>query len=412
VQIAAAPNPGAHFFALDDGGVLFCEPAQRFYDLNATAALCWLGLAEGLPESAIIEELRAAGAPAEAALSWWQQSLALFQSEGFLAGSGAGGQAADMPAFDQGLTEGQRLERIPHCVVHRFYRLFDTRFRIGFTSELPLAGAASLLARLEDADTSPADVEITVIGVGERYLVARGMSLVGVAPTLLQLMEKIEHAVVLTAIDATPHLLSLHGGALAKGNCGLLLPAPSGSGKTTLTASLNAAGWDFGTDEISLLDGQGLRVAPMSACIKEGSWPVLAPRCPALMDQPVHQRAGRAVRYLPPIGRIIERCRGSHVVFPRYASGSDTTLSPLPRGAGLQRLLAECVSVPRRLTEKDAGLLVDWARNLRFFDLKLSDLSAAIDLLNGLAESQDSAVGNSSGGSSAVKGEPVTSRRP
>jgi hypothetical protein len=385
LQMAAAPGPGAHFFALDEGGVLFCEPAQRFYDLNATACLCWLGLAEGLPESAILEELRAAGAPAEAARSWWQQSLALFETEGFLAGATV--RTADMPAFDQGLTEGQRLERIPHCVTHRFYRLFDTRFRIGFTSEAPLAGAASLLARLEDADTSPADVEITVIGVGERYLVARGMSLVGVAATLLQLMEKIEHAVVLTAIDATPHLLSLHGGALAMGHCGLLLPAPSGSGKTTLTASLNAAGWDFGTDEISLLDEQGLRVAPLSACIKEGSWPVLASRRPSLMEQPVHQRAGRAVRYLPPTGRIIERCRATHVVFPRYASGSETALSPLPRGAGLQRLLAECVSVPRRLTEKDAGLLVDWARNLAFFDLRLSDLSAAIGLLDGLAES-------------------------
>ena len=58
------PAPGAHFFALDEGGVLFYEPAQRFYDLNATAALCWLALAEGLPETAIIEELVAAGAPA------------------------------------------------------------------------------------------------------------------------------------------------------------------------------------------------------------------------------------------------------------------------------------------------------------------------------------------------------------
>ena len=53
----AAPIPGAHFFALDDGGVLFCEPAQRFYDLNATASLCWLGVADGLSEDAILDEL-------------------------------------------------------------------------------------------------------------------------------------------------------------------------------------------------------------------------------------------------------------------------------------------------------------------------------------------------------------------
>ncbi|HYV88708.1 MAG TPA: hypothetical protein VFA91_09025, partial [Candidatus Polarisedimenticolia bacterium] len=168
-----------HFFALDSGGVLFCEPAQRFYDLNSTAALCWLGLSEGLGEAPILEELVRAGAPAGEAQAWWRQSLALFEAEGFLADSPP--RERDVPPFDQGLREGQRLERIPACVVHRFYRLFDTRFRIGFTSEAPLASAGSMLARLSDPDARAgersADVEITVIGVGERYLVARGMGL-------------------------------------------------------------------------------------------------------------------------------------------------------------------------------------------------------------------------------------------
>ncbi len=391
----AAPIPGAHFFALDDGGVLFCEPAQRFYDLNATASLCWLGLADGLPESAILDELVAAGAPADAARSWLQQSLAIFESEGFLAGSVA--PASDTPVFPEWFNEGQRLERVPHCITYRSYRLFDTRFRIGFTSEAPLAGVDSMLARLADGGERPADFEITVIGVGERFLVARGMAMAGVAATLRHLMEKIEHTLVLTAIDATPHLLSLHGGALMKNGCGLLLPAPSGSGKTTLTASLNYAGWDYGTDEISLLDGKSLRVAPQSACIKEGSWPVLAERCPPLMSQPVHERAGRIVRYLPPAGRVVERCQATHVVFPRYTKDGETSLSPLARGAGLQRLLAECVSVPRRLTESDAGQLVEWARNLKFFSLPIGDLDAAIALINGLAAGgQESAAGAAS----------------
>ena len=377
-----------HFFALDAGGVLFCEPAQRFYDLNATAALCWLGLSDGLGEAAILDELTRAGAPPGEAQAWWRQSLALFEAEGFLAGSPP--HQRDVPPFDQGLREGQRLERIPACIAHRFYRLFDTRFRIGFTSEAPLASVAGMLAALADgashADGKPADVEITVIGVGERYLVARGMGLVGVAAGLTGLMEKIESALMLTAIDATPHLLSLHGGALARGRCGLLLPAPSGSGKTTLTAALNLSGWDFGTDEISLLDSAAdmLRVAPLSPCIKEGSWPVLAERTPTLMAQPAHQRAGRTVRYLPPVGRTMDRYRATHVVFPRYARESGTRLTPLSASTGLQRLLAECVSIPRRLTEKDAAQLVEWASRLEFFDLKLSELPAALGLLDEL----------------------------
>lgn len=356
--------------------------------MNATAALCWLALADGQPEEAIVDELVAAGAPEAEARSWWEQSLALFAAEGFLAGHDAG--VPDVPPADQtGLAEGQPLERIPPCVTHRFYRLFDTRFRIGFTREEPLAGVESMLARLADPGDHPADVEITLIGVGERYIVGRGMFVVAVSPDLAGLMARVETAVVLTAIDAAPHLLSLHGGVLAKGACGLLMPAPSGSGKTTLTAALNRQGWDFGTDEITLLDvgASALRVAPLSACIKEGSWPVLAPRAPALAEQPVHERAGRRVRYLPPVGRTIERCRATHVVFPRYADDAarQTSLKPLSRSAGLQRLFAECVSVPRRLSAKEAAHVVEWARSLKFLELTFADLSEALASLDALA---------------------------
>jgi len=383
-----APAAGTHFFAVDDGGVLFCEPVQRFYVLNATAALCWLAMSEGLPESAIIDELVAAGAPSGEARSWWEQSRALFAAEGILASAAA--PAPDSPAADQtGIVEGQRLERIPPCVAHRFYRLFDTRFRVGFTGEAPLPAVAGMFARLGDPGDHPADVEITVIGVGERYLIARGMSVVGVSPDLAGVMARLETTLVLTAIDATPHLLSLHSGVLARGACGLMLPAPSGNGKTTLTAALNHRGWDFGTDEITLLSGdaRALRVAPLSACIKEGSWPVLAGRYPSLAEQPVHERAGRRIRYLPPVGRAIERCLATHVVFPRYADDAHpvTALTPLSRSAGLLRLFAECVSVPRRLGAEEAGHVVEWARALQFFDLTFADLSAALASLDALA---------------------------
>jgi hypothetical protein len=346
-------------------------------------------MAEGLPEEAIIDELIAAGAPEGEARSWWEQSLALFASEGFLAGHDSG--QADIPPGDAlGISDGQPLERIPPCVTHRFYRLFDTRFRIGFTREDPLAGVESMLARLADPGDHPADVEITLIGVGERYLVERGMFVVGASPDLAGVMARLEPALVLTAIDATPHLLSLHGGVLAKGACGLLMPAPSGSGKTTLTAALNRQGWDFGTDEITLLDmdAGALRVAPLSACIKEGSWPVLASRAASLSEQPVHDRAGKRVRYLPPIGRTIERCRATHVVFPRYAddAAAPSELAPLSRSAGLQRLFAECVSVPRRLSAKEAGQVVEWARALKFFELTFANMSGALAALEAFAQ--------------------------
>ena len=87
------------------------------------------------------------------------------------------------------------------------------------------------------------------------------------------------------------------------------------------------------------------------------------------------------------MGRTIERCRATHVVFPRYAAegGASTTLATLSRSAGLRRLFAECVSVPRRLSAEEAAQMVDWVRDLKFFDLTLADLTAALASIDSLA---------------------------
>ncbi|MEA2781819.1 MAG: hypothetical protein QOK29_3363 [Rhodospirillaceae bacterium] len=380
------PARGTHLFALDDGGILFSEPAQRFYGLNATAVLCWLALEDGLLGAAGIAELEAAGAPATEAESWWAQSVAMFRTEGFLSGSQP--PPPDVPpAGVRGLVEGEGLARIPTSYTYRFYRLFDVLFRVGFPNQEALDRLSGMLARLAEPSASNADVEITVIEVGGCYLVARGTALVGVAPDLNGLAERLESALVLTAIDATPYLLSLHCGVLGRPGCGLLLPAPSGSGKTTLTTALAGHGWSFGTDEITLLDidGRSIRTAPLSPCIKEGSWPVLAPYFPSLLDEPVHHRAGRNVRYLPLEGDVLPRSVVTHVVFPRYAANGDTALRPITRRDGLQRLLAECVSIPQAVNRERAERLVEWAGRLQFFDLSLVDLPAAIEAINGLA---------------------------
>jgi hypothetical protein len=378
---------GTHFYALDEGGVLFCEPAQRLYGLNAAAAYCWLALRDGLPEAEAALELEEAGAPPGQGGDWWRRSLEIFRAEGFLADSAAA-PVDRPPAAGIGLMNGQRLERVPDFVAERRYRLFDTRFHVGFTTEAPLSRIEGMLANLAAAPGAAADVEIAVIGVGERFLVARDGRIVGIAPDLDRLATQLEQALTLTAIDATPHLLSLHSGLLQRGPCGLLLPAASGSGKTTLTSALAHRGWSFGTDELVLLkpDGSGARAAPLSPCIKTGSWPVLAPLFPELMRQPVHERFGRQVRYLPLPGQKIEEAGITHVVFPRYAAAAESGLRPVERQEGLRRLFVECVSVPSRLDPAQAGRLVDWARQVAFYELKFSGLEealAAIDSATG-----------------------------
>ena len=271
--MTGATRRDIHFFEVEGGGVLFHEPRQRFYGLNETAAICWLALSEGFDEAAILSALAAAGASTDEAQAWWSRSLDLFRAEGFLDVDNAF-EVDRPPAGATGLSGGQRLERIPICVTHRRYHLFDLPFGVGFTSEVLATQIAGMLAALAQPVEGPAKFEITVIEVDGPILVARDGAVIGVAAGPEGLAARLEQALLLTAIDATPHLLALHAGVVARGDCGLLLPGPSGSGKTTLAAALAARDWVYGTDETTLLspDGKTLRMAPVSACIKEGSW--------------------------------------------------------------------------------------------------------------------------------------------
>ncbi|HXQ42532.1 MAG TPA: hypothetical protein VN821_14780 [Candidatus Udaeobacter sp.] len=382
------PQSDVHFLEIDEGGVLFHERRQRFYGLNATAALCWAVLSEGLPESAALAELAAAGAPEADALDWLRSSIEIFRTEGFLEPAGDG--SADPPLLnDAGPAAGQRLERIPPCALYRRWRLFDVMIRVGFTTNALLPRVAGMLARVAQPAEGSADIEITVIEVGGRILVARDGLVVGVAPDAAGLAALLEPAMLRRAIDATPHLLALHAGVAARNGCGLVLPGPSGSGKTTLIAALAASGWTYGTDETTLLaaDGKELRMAPLSACVKEGSWPLLVQHYPSLLDEPIQERGGRRVRYLPPPGPAIERCRATHVVFPRRTE-SGTRLRPIGRIEGIERLLAECVSIPQRLGLPEAVRLVDWTRGLSFHELAFADLPGALAALQVLGDSK------------------------
>ena len=384
-----APKKNIHFLETEDGGVLFQEAQQRFYGLNATAALCWTAVSQGLPEPAASAQLVAAGAPEGEALAWWRASLTLFQAEGFL----DTGPDADPDPAPAGRSEpelGQKLERIPPCVLHRHWRLFDVSVRAGFTDELLLLQVDNMFSALARPIEGPADLEIVVNEVGGRIMVARNGVVVGVAPDASGLAALLEPAILNAAIDATPYLLSLHAGVVGRAGRNLILPGPSGSGKTTLVAALAARGWSYGTDETALVasEGEDILTAPLSACIKESSWPLLAGHYPRLLDEPMQQRAGRRVRYLPPPGPVIERCRATDVVFPRRMEApGETQLRPLGRCESLARLLAECVSVPRWLGASEARRLVDWANGLRFYELTFGALPDALDLLDGL-ESQ------------------------
>jgi len=139
--------------------------------------------------------------------------------------------------------------------------------------------------------------------------------------------------------------VGLHAGVVAGvDGRAVLLPAPSGSGKTTLTAALVAAGWDYLSDELGILDPSGVAVQPFARplCLSRPAIPLLpgltgrlpaeldVERCEKIQVRPDDIRDGAASRAAADVGAV---------VFPRYESGAATTVRALSRVETLVELL-------------------------------------------------------------------------
>jgi hypothetical protein len=208
---------------------------------------------------------------------------------------------------------------------------------------------------------------------------------------LNELAPLVKRTLLVDAIDGCPSLLCIHAGVVGSPQGCLLLPAAAGSGKSSLTAALIRAGFVYLSDEAALLDEKTLRVrpVPISLCVKEGGWDLLAPRYPELRDLAVHHRwDDKNVRYLnPPRESLDPEPERSHavrwIVFPRYTPGAETALRPLPRVEALHRLLMQCAT-PSPLDQTKVASLVRWIDDLPCFEMPMSSLDEAVVLLDRL----------------------------
>lgn len=175
-------------------------------------------------------------------------------------------------------------------------------------------------------------------------------------------------------------LLVVHGGAVVDEGRGLLLIGPSGSGKSTLSAALNAAGYPFlGDDAIPVTESGELLGAPLSPCIKQGSWAALADALPLIHATPTWSRWGEAVRYPAPPGPVaLGPVACGAFLFPRYTPGETASLRPLSAVEVLQRLLAaEPYIEPLTQTRLDG--MMRWIESAPGFALTYPDLDSAIE---------------------------------
>ncbi len=205
-----------------------------------------------------------------------------------------------------------------------------------------------------------------------------------------QLATFLQEKMMTGAYQASKYLIALHAGSVEKDGRVVVLPATAESGKTTLTATLVARGWRLFSDEVTSLDYEGL-VHPLPFCmnIKEGSWPILSGDYPHLMEREVHKRFdGQSIRFLPPANMSAGRQKASHIVFPRYTPGAQTTLTPLTAKDALARIKEASYQVQYNMDERKFEKILANLIALPKYELTFSDRDEAVRAIDELIRSE------------------------
>ncbi len=381
-----------HLFVLDETGVVFCEGRQEIYAFNTSAIWIWIAMEDGIPLAAIANELaEITECPAEQSQKTIIRLVREWLALGLLCGSECNRPAPTRPAV-RSLPHSDL--RIVQAAVRRdrTYKLRQTLFTISYGNAKQEAMVHPILAHLEDDSAALYNTELILAETNSGCAILRDGTPEEFCETLHGLGPAVKCCMIRIALNDHPYRFQIHGGVVERNGLCVVLPAESGSGKTCLVAGLVHEGWRYLSDECALLEEDTLCVhpIPIAMATKEGAWPVLGPYYPELDQAAIHLREdGKHIRYLspPPTRRAPDRPEGYAVrwiIFPAYDQAATSELQPLPRVEMLQRLFAQCLSLPGRLDRAAVLGIVEWVRTIDGYLLPNSNLNEAVRLINNL----------------------------
>lgn len=184
--------------------------------------------------------------------------------------------------------------------------------------------------------------------------------------------------------------LMIHAAVAERDGFAVLLPGEPGAGKSTLCAALVNRGWRLLSDEMALisLTDHSLIPIPRPIALKNESIEVIRHFAPDAVFGPIARDTakGDVAHVRPPsdsVRRADEPAAPRWVVFPHYAVGEATTLTPETKGKAFMRLAGHSFNyhVLGRLGFDTLGDLMDETTP---FDLTYSDLEDAVSRLGTL----------------------------
>jgi hypothetical protein len=355
-----AAAPGVRVVALGDRTALFDAERQQIAELNETAALIWSGLAEGRAPNAIIASLTERGAPPASAHDFVAAALEQWLVSGALA---------------------------PTALLAERPPLACQRLSIdGFRADLSFYGEAPqetqrVFAHFAGA-TGEAALQLSVHRRDGRDFILRDRTPLGMfapettAPQLKALLTE-------AYCDSVEDGFLAHGALVSLGGKRIFIGGEPGAGKTTLTLALAAAGAGYCGDDIVHVHSDGrVSGAPFAAAAKTGTWPILAPRLPRLMDLPLHLRAdGQPARYvIPAVDENAPRPLDLVVFVSR--SGAETHLEKLDPLNALCRLIDASYARGGELSAEAFDALAQRFAAICCYQLEAGDLDASLQTMH------------------------------
>lgn len=185
--------------------------------------------------------------------------------------------------------------------------------------------------------------------------------------------------------------LTIHAAVVEKSGKALILPAPPGSGKSTLCAGLIHRGWRLLSDELALIDPASGQLTPLPrpVSLKNESIEVIRRFAPAAVFNPaVHDTTKGTVAHARPpaasVRRADEPARPGWVVLPRFSSGAQTRLTPLPKARALMQLADNAFNYGL-YGDRGFETLANLIENAGCYEFTYSRLEEAVEVFDELA---------------------------
>ena len=278
------PVEGTFFFLLGEQPAVFCEPTQKIYALNHTAAYIWCRLAEQHRPDAVSAELAKSGVSLPLAKNYVVQSVRTWLRLGLL--------KCDYP-FDS--DSGSFPIELRFTVDAAG---FDVTIRV---SDVRLARRLSSFDGKISAFGETGHV-LEVIEIDRLVHVFHNKRSV-MCCAANELTPSIRAYITEQIVSASSPNVVFHAACLVHATKSLLISGPPGAGKTTLTLYLTKeGGFEYGADDIVFIapDGRAIGVA-FPPAVKPGAWEIVREFRSDLGKAGVHKRQdGKRVRYLNP----------------------------------------------------------------------------------------------------------------